>query len=653
MFSQSPTRTRSFQSITRRGVQWCVLLVGGLCILNHAYPQGRIAETTDQQKLIEFLNKTINWYQHGAIQQQVAMAPTDLFFASENRPVADQIVDLSFDFARAKIFLINSNSGTGSRAPISADPRYAALMQTNTKLGEQEKQLRTELGTLQEKLNSASRTHRKGVASAIAETQSKLALLALRQDAVRNILQFIQAAEPQSLASQIDTLRHSIPTASAENHQSELNQSVVPASSNRAPEPLGIWGTLHELFGLSRKISVLKDNIRRTDDLIEQVKDEQVPLHNQLDRLVSQDEASVGQLDSQDPAVLETQKSSLDAAAVQFKAVESAQLPLGKEAVLLQMYKKNLTNWHAAAKNDYSANIKSLLLRLLALGIFLGFVLGVFELWRRAIFHYILDLRRRYQYLLLRRIALWLVLSLIVILGLVRGFGSLATFAGLLTAGVAVALQNVILAIVGYFLLIGKFGVQVGDRVEVSGVTGEVTEIGMIRLHVMELSGVEADAQPTGRVVAFANTVVFQPTAGLFRQVPGASLIWRDVSFTLSPDSDLRTAEQRVLAAVDAAFKDYQANLEQLRHRMEVSLGTVSVGSLAPKVRFRLTPTGLEVHLRFPTDLQKAAETDDRITRELVRAIELEPKLKVVQAEGPAIRYKTASSATGNPPGCD
>ena len=114
---------------------------------------------------------------------------------------------------------------------------------------------------------------------------------------------------------------------------------------------------------------------------------------------------------------------------------------------------------------------------------------------------------------------------MVIAFGLVSQLGSLATFAGLMTAGVAVALQNVILAMVGYFLLIGKFGVRVGDRVQVSGVVGEVVEIGLIRLHIMELAGAGTDAQPTGRVVAFSNSIVFQPNPGLFRQVPGTSFI--------------------------------------------------------------------------------------------------------------------------------
>ena len=115
---------------------------------------------------------------------------------------------------------------------------------------------------------------------------------------------------------------------------------------------------------------------------------------------------------------------------------------------------------------------------------------------------------------------------------------SLATYAGLLTAGLAVALQNVIVSIVAYFFLIGRYGLRVGDRVTISGVTGDVLEIGLVRLYLMEMTGGAADLQPTGRVVGFSNSVLFQPSA-LFRQMPGADYVWHSVALTLTPDTDL------------------------------------------------------------------------------------------------------------------
>src|SRR5437868_8075817 len=146
------------------------------------------------------------------------------------------------------------------------------------------------------------------------------------------------------------------------------------------------------------------------------------------------------------------------------------------------------------------------------------------EIWRRTTFRYIHDVRRRYQFLLLRRVVMWVAIILIIVLAFATQLGSAVTFAGLITAGVAVALQNVIVSVVAYFFLIGKYGIRVGDRVQIGDVTGEVVDIGLVRMHIMELGGA-GDMQPTGRVVAFSNSIVFQPTAGVFKQIPGTSFL--------------------------------------------------------------------------------------------------------------------------------
>ena len=77
----------------------------------------------------------------------------------------------------------------------------------------------------------------------------------------------------------------------------------------------------------------------------------------------------------------------------------------------------------------------------------------------------------------------------------------------LLTAGLAVALQNVILASLGYLLLIGKRGIRLGDRVQISGVTGDVIYMGLLQFQLREF---DAERQAiTGRLATFSNSLVF------------------------------------------------------------------------------------------------------------------------------------------------
>jgi len=251
-----------------------------------------------------------------------------------------------------------------------------------------------------------------------------------------------------------------------------------------------------------------------------------------LRTLMTQGDQLFNAADTADSQQLAQEKQQLDVITGQFKQTSAGMLPLSKIIVLLDIYQRTLTNWREAIGSDIHEEARELLLRIGVLLALIGVVLAIGEIWRRTTFRYIHDSRRRYQFLLLRRVVMWVAIILIIVLAFATQLGSAVTFAGLLTAGVAVALQNVIVSVVAYFFLIGKYGIRVGDRVQIAGVTGEVVDIGLVRIHVMELGG-PGDSQPTGRVVALSNSIVFQPTAGLFKQIPGTNFLWHELKLTV------------------------------------------------------------------------------------------------------------------------
>src|SRR5207248_1432757 len=140
----------------------------------------------------------------------------------------------------------------------------------------------------------------------------------------------------------------------------------------------------------------------------------------------------------------------------------------------------------------------------------LALILVLSEVWRRMTFRYIGDPRRRRQFLVLRRVVIGFLIVIVLLLGFVSEFSSLATFAGFITAGIAVGLQAVLLSVAAYFFIIGRYGIRVGDRISVAGITGDVVDIGLVRLYIMELAGTGLDFYPTGRIVVFLNSVLFQ-----------------------------------------------------------------------------------------------------------------------------------------------
>jgi small-conductance mechanosensitive channel len=624
-----------------------LILAYSILLATAVVPQDREMSPSTSADTVKFLNQTLSWYRH--LDRERAMADTsdDLLFVNDSREIANQVVRLAFDFARADEQLLDKRTGE-VQAPTQGPngSRYQALNQTLSKLDEKAQQVQKEVDSLRQSLQSASPRQRSQIETTIAENQSELDMIGARRDVIRSMTEFLGGTEDRGsgdLASQIDALASSVPAALTKPTNASTGGSSSPAAPLVAagtatrPEPSGIWGLIADVFAMSRKLHTLDEGLQLTDELTKSCKQLESPLVNNLKALTKQSDALADQSESTQQSVAQ-QKSAIDSLTAQFKLLSSSFIPLSKQAVLLDLYQKNLTNWRNAVNERYSSDLKNLAFRFGSLVLILAIVWGAAELWRRTILRYVHETRRRYQFLLLRRIAIWVLTVLIMAFSFASQLGSVATFAGLLTAGVAVALQSVLLSVAGYFFLIGRFGVKVGDRVQISGVAGEVVEIGLVRLHVMELGGSGTDLQPTGRIVAFSNSFVFQPNAGVFKQIPGTNFVWHEITITLDRDSDYQLVEKRVSAAVDNAFRDYRSDFERQRMQIENNLASVSVGGLKPRIRFRLTPSGLDVNVRFPVELGKGLEIDERVTHELLRAIEQEPRLKVVSSDIPTVR---------------
>lgn len=597
--------------------------------------------------IVEYLTETISWYRGTAVEQQIANEPSDVTFLNENRRTSGEIVRLAFDFAR----LVEKNEslkpkGNQPQEQANVPSQYQRLIEAVAKADQQVEQSQNELQSLREKMASAPPGKRQALESLIRETQSELAFRQARRDALRNILQFTAGTSPggADLRAQIEELARSVPAAlsgageaSAAQNMTEQTSVRIPPSGTRQQAP-GIWGLGADLLRLSRKGHTLGQQIQSTDHLMQAAKQLRGPLVASLRSQIQSGDQLANQPPSSDPAVLVQQKKQLDALTAEFKQTSSALLPLHKQAILLNLYKTTLTNWRDAVRYQSRDVLRSFLVRLGLLVIIIAAVFAVGAAWRRAIFRYVHETRRRYQFLLFRKIVIWVAVGAVIAFTLASELGSVATFAGLLTAGVAVALQNVILSVAGYFFLIGKYGIRVGDRVQIAGVTGEVVDIGIVRFHLLELGSAGTDAQPSGRVVAFSNSVVFQPASSVFKQIPGTSFVWHEISLTFSPEGNYRAIQERITTAVDTALKDHREEMEQQRRHMEQTLNSISAIELRPRTRLHLTASGIEVLVRFPVGLQNAADIDDCVLREIYAAIDREPKLKLVGSGMPTLR---------------
>ena len=313
-------------------------------------------------------------------------------------------------------------------------------------------------------------------------------------------------------------------------------------------------------------------------------------------------------------------RDQYDTLAWLFQQTSSIVTPLSKASVLLNQYRRNLANWREATSKQYRDALEALGLRVALFAGLLAVVFLLAQLWRRAVYRYVLETRRRSRLLLLQKIVLWALVVAIVASTFATELGSLATFAGLITAGLAVAMQSVLVSIVGYFFLIGKYGIRVGDRVQIGTVTGEVIEMGLVRLHLMELTG-DGQMAPTGRVVAFANSIIFQASGGLFKQIPGVNLAWHEVTFSLPTGADYAALKDKMVEAVTRVIADYRDDIVRQTREIQKAASSSESGDPQPPVQLRFSASSVDAIVRYPVQLSHAAEIDERVSRELLNVI--------------------------------
>jgi len=631
----------------RTGLKKAVLTTVTLALT--AFGQGNAPSSAvasqDPGKIIHFLSFTVSWYRQRAAEDKLVNEPTDLTFAQENARVADQVVQQAFEYGRNEAQL-QSKRHIEKQTQGGPPPQYQKLAESLQKIEQQIQDTQAELQSNREKLTGGTAAKRRYAQAQIQELQGELGLLNARHDALQAMAEFVTSSGSGNrigLRAQVEELSHSVPAALSSSPGTSQPNTTAGATSSSAkivttkPQPSGIWGLSTDLIHLSGKRQSLKDVLATTDNLKKTGDDLRAPLVEDLQNLIHQGDQVFAAADTATPEGLAQQTQQLDALTAQFKQVTTTLLPLSKVGVLLGIYETTLNNWRDSIRDEERDDLRQLLLRLSVLALMIALVFALGEIWRRASFRYVHDTRRRYQALLMRRIVIWTAVVIIVIVTFATQLGSVFTFAGLITAGIAVAMQNVITSIVGYFFLIGKYGLRVGDRVSIAGVTGEVVDIGLVRIHLMELGG-PGESQPSGRVVAFSNSIVFQPTAGIFKQIPGTNFVWHELKLTLASDTDYHVAKDRIIKAVESALGHYRENIDTQRRMVERNLSTVSAGELQSKVRLHYTASGIEATVRYPVEIEKSTDIDDHLMRELLAAVEEEPRLKLISAEMPTAK---------------
>ncbi|MDC4204351.1 MAG: mechanosensitive ion channel [Candidatus Manganitrophus sp.] len=236
-----------------------------------------------------------------------------------------------------------------------------------------------------------------------------------------------------------------------------------------------------------------------------------------------------------------------------------------------------------------------------------------------------------------------LAAAVILILGLASIWfddpGRLATGLGLITAALAFALQKVVTAIAGYFVILRGKVFNVGDRIRMGGVRGDVLGLTFTQTTIMEMGQpppVQGDEpamwvqsrQYTGRVVTVSNAKIFEePVFNYTRDFP---FLWEEMVVPITYDADRARAERILL---DAAERHTVSIGEMGREALEEMKRRYFMKSadMRPKVYFRLTDNWLEMTVRFIARDYGVRELKDAMSRDILKAFD-EARIGVASA---------------------
>jgi small-conductance mechanosensitive channel len=588
-----------------------------------------------QQIILAHLSAVIQFYRATEQPIQKAGEPNDVVYRDQAIAQSAQVAQFAFDSAKAEAALLAGTQETAQPAtPQSGQQQRLQDLLGNVNqriaaLTKQQADLDRQIASAPPRALAALQTRKQ-------QLQAALDLSSAMKDALQRIVGISQEASGTGLAAGVARLQQSVPELTSGNKTSAPQIVTVESALSS-----GITSQGSVLLQLVETRHALEALLRQNDAVRRQATSVRAPMSNLLRGLVAEGQQLAQEAEAPAPQGNSAQPPAppvdLSAVTARFKSLAAATVPLSQELIVLEQSRANLIAWQTSVIGEYDRILHSLLLRIVVIAIALGIIVASGELWTRAANKYIRDIRRRRQILIVRRIVVGFLSLIVVLFGFVTQFNSLATFAGFITAGIAVGLQTILLSVAAYFFIIGRFGIKVGDRITIATVTGDVIEVGLVRFYVMELAGSSTELNPTGRIAVFSNAVLFQAGTPLFKQLPGTGYAWHELIVRLTDAADYRAVCEAIVHVVETAYQEYRDRIVR-EHQSVQNWMQTSIDSPEIQSRLQFSAGVFQFWVRFPVEIRSAAQTDEKITHALLDLMASNPAFKSAIAAVPTIQ---------------
>ncbi len=213
------------------------------------------------------------------------------------------------------------------------------------------------------------------------------------------------------------------------------------------------------------------------------------------------------------------------------------------------------------------------------------------------------------------------------------GFESFATFAGIIGAGLAVAMHDTVANMTGFAFILMRRPFEVGDRIEIGGTVGDVIDVRLFQFTVLEVGNwVDAD-QGTGRIVHVPNGLVLREKTANFTH--GFDYIWHEIPVLLTFESNWKKAKT-VLEEILQGEAFQVAEDARRQVRQTASRYLIHHGKLTPIVYTTVRDSGVLLTMRYLTKVKRRRGTEEHIWEAILERFAEHADLEFAY---PTIRY--------------
>ncbi len=228
----------------------------------------------------------------------------------------------------------------------------------------------------------------------------------------------------------------------------------------------------------------------------------------------------------------------------------------------------------------------------------------------------------------------------------VDGLSQVGTFLGLVSAGVAIALKDVLVNVAGWLILITKPPFELGDRIQIGSHSGDVVDISVLNFHMLEIGNWVDSDQSTGRLIRIPNAnILTDPIANYTSEFP---FLWHEVPVVITFESDWQRAKALLLEMVsDASLEASHRAAEFLRKRPSRML--ISYATVTSTVYTSVLDHGICLSMRFLTDPRRRRAFHETLWEGVLDIVSNEPDIELAYPTQRIVGVGRDQGSAGDP----